>query len=138
MRTPEQKESRKVWDAENIEKVRQSRRDYNDRKREIVNARNRAHYHKNPLKHKNSQLRRAFGISLDGYNYLFQAQGGRCAICGTHQSELPRALAVDHDHITNTVRGLLCSSCNVGIGHFRDDPQLLQSAIDYLGGQNGR
>jgi hypothetical protein len=62
------------------------------------------------------------------------SQGGRCAICG----KVPRSrrLAVDHDHKTGEVRGLLCASgdfgCNKGLGYFNDDPELLRRAYEYL------
>lgn len=39
---------------------------------------------------------------------------------------------IDHDHETDEVRGLLCQTCNWGLGHFHDDPQLLREAADYL------
>lgn len=50
-----------------------------------------------------------------------------CVICGTKES-----LVVDHCHKTNVVRGMLCSHCNRGLGHFRDDPELLEFARIYL------
>ena len=50
-----------------------------------------------------------------------------CVICGT-----PGELVVDHDHTTGKVRGLLCSHCNRGLGHFRDSPMLLEFAAQYL------
>lgn len=53
---------------------------------------------------------------------------GLCEICGTTD----RKLCVDHDHITGEIRGLLCSSCNVGLGYFRDSPELLTKAVQYL------
>lgn len=75
-----------------------------------------------------------YGITLDQYNELFTKQGGRCAICETHQSELPDPLCIDHDHVTNQIRGLVCRTCNLGLGHFKDDPELLLKAVEYLGG----
>lgn len=50
-----------------------------------------------------------------------------CVICGSTES-----LVVDHCHETNTIRGMLCNHCNRGLGHFRDDPQLLEFARIYL------
>ncbi len=80
----------------------------------------------------NSRLKRQFGITLDDYNKMFEHQNGCCAICGTHQSELPRALAVDHCHTTLINRGLLCMPCNLMIGHAKDNINILKKAINYL------
>ena len=82
-------------------------------------------------KEKAAQLKHNYGISLDQYNQLFIDQNGCCGICSIHQSELSRALAVDHDHSTNEIRGLLCSSCNTGLGLLQDSSELLESAIKY-------
>ena len=60
--------------------------------------------------------KRLYGITKDEYNKLWESQGGCCAICGIHQSELPRALDLDHCHKTNIVRGFLCHSCNMVVG----------------------
>ena len=50
-----------------------------------------------------------------------------CVICGSKEQ-----LVVDHDHVTGKVRGMLCNHCNRGLGHFRDDPMLLEFAAQYL------
>lgn len=67
------------------------------------------------------------------YQALFVAQGGRCAICKRKPEEW-RRLAVDHDHETNEIRGLLCSRCNTALGLLGDTAALLRAAADYLDG----
>lgn len=77
-------------------------------------------------------LRRTYGISDDIYNSYFEAQDGRCAICGIHQSKLNRRLFVDHCHTTGRVRGLLCYRCNTALGLFNDSEDQLNNALAYL------
>lgn len=57
----------------------------------------------------------------------------QCVICGQEQTR--QQLAIDHDHETKAVRGALCSNCNLGLGHFKDDPTLLRLAALYLEGR---
>lgn len=64
------------------------------------------------------------------YESLLESQDGRCAICGEAPGHY--SLAVDHDHATGAVRGLLCSPCNLGVGHFRDNPKRLRIAAAYI------
>jgi|688.fasta_scaffold378885_2 hypothetical protein len=84
------------------------------------------------LKQKSFALKHKFNITLDTYNLMFTQQKGCCAICNTHQSELSRALAVDHNHETGKVRGLLCMGCNRGIGMLGDNLNTIQNAVKYL------
>lgn len=77
-------------------------------------------------------IRRVYGLSPAKYYRMFDAQGGRCAICRTKFGENPRDTHVDHDHETGKVRGLLCPDCNRGLGLFRDDPVAIARALDYL------
>ena len=70
-----------------------------------------------------------FNLSPDEYKKELESKGGVCAIC---KNECTRALAVDHNHITGQVRGLLCNKCNRGIGYLSDSIDLLQASIDYL------
>lgn len=75
---------------------------------------------------RNDHLRRKYGLTGDEYDRLLAAQGGLCAICRQPERLMGRGrvrrLAVDHDHRTGRVRGLLCASCNTILGHLRDDP----------------
>lgn len=73
---------------------------------------------------------RLLGVTEADYRRMLEAQGGVCAICGG-TPEL-RNYAVDHDHATGRVRGLLCRRCNLGVGYFLDRPDLLRAAINYL------
>jgi len=77
-------------------------------------------------------MKRKYGITLSKYYDMFVQQKGKCTICSTHQDDLGRLLAVDHDHKTGKIRELLCGPCNHGLGNFRDSPALLQRAIKYL------
>lgn len=78
----------------------------------------------------NYDLLRRHGITVEEYESMFTAQSGACAICRTESS--PRGLFVDHDHRSGRVRGLLCSTCNTGLGMFSDDAGLLEDAMYYL------
>ena len=71
-----------------------------------------------------------FNVTNQQYDELFKAQKGSCAIC--EKKEINRRLSVDHCHKTLKVRGLVCRTCNLGIGYFMDDIALLKKAIKYL------
>lgn len=75
-------------------------------------------------------LRKNFGISADDYDAQDAYQHGLCAICGTEPGV--RRLAVDHDHATGEVRGLLCINCNQALGKFKDDIRVMARAIAYV------
>ena len=77
-------------------------------------------------------LKRNFGITVEDYASILESQDNRCAICGTEQCTTGRRLAVDHDHDTGVIRGLLCQACNTGIGKLNEDVQILERAIHYL------
>jgi hypothetical protein len=72
-------------------------------------------------------LQRRYGISADDADAMLEAQGGLCAVC-----ESAPAAHVDHDHVTGAVRALLCFNCNGGLGQFKDDPDVLRAAADYV------
>lgn len=77
-----------------------------------------------------------YGAVVGDYERLFKLQGGACAICGVDGAD-PRnrrkgRLALDHNHTTGKVRGLLCASCNISLGAMGDDAGLLSRAVNYM------
>lgn len=89
-------------------------------------------------KHK---LWKLYGLRLSDFRDLWERCGGKCEICGSEMTntlldDKPRDRAtqahIDHCHETGKVRGLLCAGCNIGLGNFKDDISLMESAIEYL------
>lgn len=81
---------------------------------------------------RNKRLQKLYGMSQNDYNTMLYEQEDRCAICGISIEDLCGNLIIDHDHITGKVRGLLCTSCNLGLGWFKDDIVRLEKAKSYL------
>lgn len=126
------------WRALNKDKIKR----YQEQNREKSNAYRREWSNNNPEKDavtsRKQNLKRKYGLTLEDYDILLKEQDYKCKICSFEEtafefnSQRIKSLAVDHDHKTNKVRGLLCHKCNLGLGHFNDDINLLQSAIKYL------
>ena len=78
-------------------------------------------------------FRSKFGITAAERDRLVAAHGGKCCLCGQPDGKgRGKVLHIDHCHQTGRIRGVLCGSCNQGIGLLRDDPALLARAIAYL------
>ncbi len=77
-------------------------------------------------------LKRRYGITSEDYEQMLISQNYECKICGADKCHTGRNFSVDHCHITNKVRGLLCAHCNVGLGNFKDNTDTLNKAITYL------
>lgn len=77
-------------------------------------------------------LRRTYGITEEQYEELLEAQNKNCAVCLRPASEFAVRLAVDHDHATGEIRGLLCGHCNHRVVGRHRDADLLQRVADYL------
>lgn len=83
---------------------------------------------------KKARLKR-YGLTPECYDRLMSQQGDACGICGAKPGQWVANggnLVVDHDHATGAVRGLLCPSCNRGLGQFEDDTERLLEAVQYL------
>jgi hypothetical protein len=73
-----------------------------------------------------------YGVTEEWFQATLRAQGYACAICGFIPGPDDRELDVDHDHLTGKNRGLLCGTCNRGLGYFRDDSRIIGLAKQYL------
>lgn len=88
-------------------------------------------------------LWKKYRLRLEEYEALVESQNGVCIVCSRPERTVdprtvqPYALAVDHDHETGVIRGLLCAHCNRGIGNFHDAPDVLRAAAAYLEGVRG-
>lgn len=88
-------------------------------------------YQKNKEAYWAANIKNRFGLTVEDYKALLAYQGGACAICQEPCASGCR-LGVDHNHATGEVRALLCASCNLGLGKFKDCPDLLDRATIYL------
>jgi len=113
------RELNQKWRQENAERDAIMHRNNYDRDPSV--AKQRAFHHR---------LKKSYRMEPEEYEAMVKLQNGACAICG--RTEEKRRLSVDHCHQTGKVRGLLCNTCNAGLGNFRDAIAHLQAAIRYL------
>lgn len=106
----------KAWQKRNPEKVR----DYQENRRVHKPHLNRA-----------GVLRRKYKMTPEQHAAMFEAQGRRCAACGSTKPNA-KHWHTDHCHETGVVRGILCQNCNVGLGHAKHDPDILHLWLRYL------
>lgn len=127
------------WAKANPERARKSQREAGSRyvaRRTDADRKRLAH----------RERLRKFNLTDEQFSALFTRQAGCCAICGVAEGEArSRRLSIDHDHSCchgsnscgKCVRGLLCGTCNTALGGFRDSPDLLAAAIQYLRSHSG-
>ena len=126
------KEKVKQWEIENPEK----RQAYLDKTREQRVARAKQWGNDHPDKRAEASrkylLKKRFGDEMtpEKFQEMFDAQNGKCAICGI--APLDKHLSIDHDHETGAVRGLLCNPCNLALGNVKDNTLILENMIRYL------
>jgi len=145
------KERGKIWRSKNKEKNKKQKQQYYINNREEIkdkarkwakgNKKRKAKTSKkwaenNPNRVLNSRMKR-FGITANQYDELLKLQGNKCDICGSKEPGGRGRFNVDHDHEAELkgimrVRGLLCVSCNRGIGYMRDNPSLMRKAAKYI------
>lgn len=93
---------------------------------------------KKRLSNRKVHVKATYGLDWDEFVILYNKAEGRCEICNTFLELAPKgggrdkAACVDHDHITGVVRGVLCRSCNVALGHLKDSKERAYNAFKYL------
>lgn len=103
--------ARKKWKSSNVDKARYSMR--------------------------NNNLKTKYGVDIEWYETKFKEQGHKCAVCGITENQVTGDrshlnFAVDHNHDTGNVRGVLCNKCNRAIGMLGDSSESLNKAVNYL------
>lgn len=127
-------DSSKAWAADNFY-WKEPRATSENRKEYMRNWHKKARA-ANADAHANSYLLKRYGITLETYREQLSKQNNVCAICKQPETAVIKnkriAMPVDHCHKTGKTRGLLCTKCNRGLGLFRDNPDILENAIEYL------
>lgn len=148
-------QQKRAYYEQNAERIRAYKRDYYAENPEELNQRNRNWYNKNKEKHNKKRratranatptqkqsyknmnflnnIRRKYGLSKNEYLMLFDECEEKCCICLNPETGPSTRLGVDHNHSNGKIRGLLCISCNVGLGNFFDNEDFLKRAIEYV------
>ncbi len=119
-----------------IQKKREARKKFTEEDKIARNRRSREIYALLPYERlRISSVMKRFGGTIEDYEAAIDKQNGRCLICNdlpTASGHRSKRLHIDHNHITGKFRGLLCSRCNVAVGFFRDNTELLKKATVYL------
>ena len=121
------------YQATHREQIREHRRQYHIANPDKRGEQQRKYRETHPEKMRELHRKYRYGIMPgdDIYDALLAAQNGVCAVCGNGPGIGKDVFDIDHDHTTGKVCGLLCHSCNVGLGQFKDSSELLRKAFDY-------
>lgn len=116
------------WPADPVERKKRRAAEY--QKHRLTYLRRNAAYKKTPagqVTDQNWRLKKRYYITAKAKAAMFEKQNGLCAIC-----RVGAATHTDHCHKSGAVRELLCFKCNVGLGNFGDNLELMKTAMDYL------
>jgi len=120
------------------EKEREYQRQYRIRNKEKRKQYSKDHHAKNPDARRSMVYKKLYGITVENYNEMLIKQNDVCAVCKQPETIVhnitkePKRLAIDHDHNTGQVRGLLCHRCNVFLGNYEELKHLIPEFEGYL------
>lgn len=122
-------EQKKEYRAGNKDKIKEQWKKYYAGNKDKVKERSKKYYLRGgKQKIRSASLKRRYNITSEEYDIMYIAQNGQCSICSIKLEKL----VVDHDHKTGVVRKLLCPSCNLAIGHLREDTHIVKAVLKYL------
>lgn len=101
-------------------------------RREISSEWRKNNLEKDRLAHHKNHIKTRYGLDYADFERMVKEQNNCCAICGYQEARPEYNLHVDHCHKSGKVRALLCGPCNKGLGCFRDNPQTVRAAANYL------
>ena len=119
---------------ENKEAKQKSEKLYRSLNPEKSKLRSKKYWENNKYKCEMARINKVFGLSQEQYETLLKMQQGLCYICNIQLLKMN----IDHCHKTGKVRKLLCTDCNVGLGFFKDNPEVIHKALLYIKEHNGR
>lgn len=126
----------KKYYREHREELIAKAREYRKKNSKLLAKKAKEYYENHKENYKEWQLRSIYGISSLDVSEMLIKQNNRCAICNKELTKIHKngvlARYIDHNHTTGEVRGILCQQCNVALGMFNDDPELLRKAADYI------
>ena len=123
------KEYNARWYKKNKDHVRKRNTSYRQENKTKVRESNARWHQKNKNYNRRDRAKRVFNLSLEQYDALMDRD--TCGLCGVIFLKGQKK-NLDHCHKTRSIRGVLCHSCNIGLGHFKDRPDLLRAAAKYL------
>ena len=132
----------KNYRKEHKEGIKEYHSSYYINNKERINKNSSKWARDNPDKIRASKLRCQYGLTVEEYQQMLESQGFVCSICESPETVTDikgnlKSLCVDHNHSTGKVRGLLCDSCNRGLGFLKDSRQVLSNALIYLEENDG-
>ena len=113
-------EKNKIYREKNKENIKVKRKKWEEKNQIKIKNKRKKHYLENKDKAREQHLKYTYGITLKIYNEKLKEQKKRCDICGKHIKKEKINLAVDHDHTTGQIRGLLCWKCNTSLGIYEN------------------
>lgn len=116
----------------NRERIRKNAKNHYEKHKDSISLKNKERYNKDYRSFKHQDLKKLYKMTIDQYEQLLEQQNHSCAICKTHKDNFTRDLSVDHCHITNKIRGLLCTNCNRAVGNVKDSVKIAKNLIKYL------